>query len=252
MLIIEWLLITYVKVIRGDNLPPHALKCTIGEILTSLTRMARFPYLVYLMTFFRGNQYLDEDVHARGLFSSLPSKDQHDHIAKISSICKSCVGIPDIDMNIIVLRVFSLTQTRETSIWFTVFPNNSTYTWEQYRDAFLPCYYSVSKKLKNKDRVNNFVTLQGQSLRNSWDRLTPFLRSIPNHHIYDEQMKEYFYHWKDDNNKDVLKMIAGDSYGECTYVEIAQKLEKFSRNNKSCRTRKSNTGRKTFCSSSFT
>ena len=89
--------------------------------------------------------------------------------------------------------------------------------------------------------MNNFVALPGESVSSSGDRFTSFLRSDPNHRIDDESLKEYFYRGHDDNNKAVLETIAGGSYGECPYVEIVEKLEKISRNNKALSTRKSDT-----------
>ena len=67
------------------------------------------------------------------------------------------------------------------------------------------------------------MALRGELVSSSWDRFTLFLRSVPNHHINDESLKEYFYRGQDDNNKAVLDTIAGGSYGECPYAEIAQK-----------------------------
>ena len=123
------------------------------------------------------------------------------NVAKVTTMCKSCVGRPDLDLDVIGLRVFPLSLTGEAAIWFTELPYNYIFTWNQLRDIFLAQNYPVSKKLNHKDRVNNFMALPGESVSSSWDRFTSFFRSIPNHRIDDESLKEYFYRGQDDNLK---------------------------------------------------
>ena len=59
--------------------------------------------------------------------------------------------------------------------------------------CILAKFFPVSNNLNKKDKLNNFVELPGESLSYSWDRFTAFIRSVSNHHIDDELLKEYFY-----------------------------------------------------------
>ena len=124
------------------------------------------------------------------------------------------------DLDVIGLRVFPLSLTGEAAIWFTELPYNSIFTRNQLRDVFLARYYSVSKKLKYKDIVNNFVALPGESVSSSWDRFTSFFRSVLNHRIDNESLKEYFDRGHDDNNKAVLDTIVGGSYGSVLMMRL--------------------------------
>ena len=65
---------------------------------------------------------------ARGWFSGLPSEYPHAYIAKVKAVCKSCVGRPNLDLDVIGLRVFPLSLTGEAAIWFTELPYNSIFT----------------------------------------------------------------------------------------------------------------------------
>ena len=53
---------------------------------------------------------------SRGLFSGLPSEDPHAHITKVRTVCKSSVGWLDLDLDVIGLRVFPSSLTREAAI----------------------------------------------------------------------------------------------------------------------------------------
>ena len=101
----------------------------------------------------------------------------------------SCVGRPDLDIDVIGLVVFPLLLTEEVVIWFTKFPYDSIYTWKQLRYVFLTRYYLVYRKINHKYRVNNFVALPGESVTSYWDRFTSFMRSVPHQHIDDESLK---------------------------------------------------------------
>lgn len=53
-----------------------------------------------------------------GLVFGMASKVPHGHMDKLRSVCKSCVGRPELDMNVIGLRVFPLSLTGDAAVFF--------------------------------------------------------------------------------------------------------------------------------------
>lgn len=117
MLIIVWLLITPVKVMLGGNLLPHTLKnyYSININTTDSDGPLVLPPLPHGYTFVLTSSMM-QMLTARGLVSGRPFDVPHAHIAKLRSMCKSCVGMPDIDMDVIGLMVFSLSLTGKAAI----------------------------------------------------------------------------------------------------------------------------------------
>lgn len=130
---------------------------------------------------------------ARGLFVGLLTDDPHDHIPKMNVVCKSCIGRPNWDMNVIGMRTFPLSLTGDVVVWFNELPYNSIYQQEQLTEAFLAKLFAVSKKFNKKDKLNNFVFQPGESVSRSWDRFIAYNRSIPSLYIDYYSLKEYFY-----------------------------------------------------------
>ena len=93
MFMVSYYSMIRVKINKEDKIPLHILKNTT-EVSSSLMQMFT----------------------ARGLFSGLPSEDPHAHIAKVRAVCKSCVERPDLNMDVIGLRVFPLSLMGEAAI----------------------------------------------------------------------------------------------------------------------------------------
>lgn len=88
-----------------------------------------------------------------GFFERMPSEDPHAHNSQDEVCVQELCGRPDLDMNVIMLRVVPVSLMEEAAIWFTKFTYNSIYTLDQLKDVFRSQYYSVSKKLNNNNRT---------------------------------------------------------------------------------------------------
>uniref|UniRef100_M1DI47 Integrase core domain containing protein n=1 Tax=Solanum tuberosum TaxID=4113 RepID=M1DI47_SOLTU len=70
-----------------------------------------------------------------------------------------------------------------------------------FHKVFITGYFPMSKKLNHKDKLNNFAVLPTESVSSFLDRFTVFMRSVLNHRIDNESLKEYFYTGQDDNGR---------------------------------------------------
>ncbi|TMW94580.1 hypothetical protein EJD97_010064 [Solanum chilense] len=100
--------------------PVPRLKSSIGETLISLILMGLLSYLLYRRVTQQFPSRIDdlEEMSAdnriwkqRLVDFGLPYEDPHAHIAKLRSVCNSCVGRLDLYMNAIGLKVFHLSLT---------------------------------------------------------------------------------------------------------------------------------------------
>ena len=113
---------------RGQNPAPRPQACYRGyDNIADSDGPLVLPPLPTCQTFVVTSSLM-QMLTTRGLFSGLPSEDRHAHIAKVKGVCKSYVGRPDLDLDVIALRVFPVSLTGETAIWFTELPYNSIFT----------------------------------------------------------------------------------------------------------------------------
>lgn len=74
----------------------------------------------------------------------------------------------------------------------------------------------MSKKLKKKNKLNNFVAQPAESMISYFDISIDLMRGVLNNHIRDESLKKYFHRGKDNNGKEILDTLARGLYGECS------------------------------------
>lgn len=86
--------------------------------------------------------------------------------------------------------------------------------------------------VNEKDKLNYFVALPGESMSSSCNQFTILIINSANLYMNDELLKEYFYCEQYENSKEVLNTIVGGFYGECTFKKSGEKYKKISRNDK--------------------
>ena len=113
MFMVSYYPMILVKINEGDKISLHVLKnTTCYDNIADSDGPLVLPPLPQGHTFVVTSSLMHM-LTARGLFSGLPSEDPHAHITKVRPVCKSCVGRPDLDLNVIRIRIFPLSDGRD-------------------------------------------------------------------------------------------------------------------------------------------
>lgn len=101
--------------------------------------------------------------------------------------------------------------------------------------------FAKSKKLKLKDHINNFEQIPENSISTAWEQFVKYSRSVPDHKITNNSIEEIFYRALYENCKVVAGTITKGPFLNCTFVEVAQRLERVAKTNRAWDTRESTT-----------
>ncbi|GKE30450.1 hypothetical protein Tco_1445834 [Tanacetum coccineum] len=88
-------------------------------------------------------------------FSGLDHEDENEHIKKVLEIV-DLFHIPNITIDQLMLRAFSMSLTRAASRWLRNKPSGSITTWEDLKTKFLSKYFPPARTAKKMEEINNF------------------------------------------------------------------------------------------------
>lgn len=85
-------------------------------------------------------------LHLKGLFSGLLRDDLNRYLVNFVTICKS-FNNPGVGKNTIHLYLFSLSLSREATLWLNQLTLDSITYWRQLKEAFLERFFPPSRRV---------------------------------------------------------------------------------------------------------
>ncbi|GKE14152.1 retrovirus-related pol polyprotein from transposon TNT 1-94 [Tanacetum coccineum] len=140
-------------------------------------------------------------------FSGSDHEDANEHIKKVLEIV-DLFHIPNITIDQVILRAFSMPLTGVASRWLRNKPSGSITTWEDLKSKFLRKYCPPARTAKKIEEINNFQQEPDENLYQAWERFKELLMKCPQHYLTEMQEVVLFY-----NRLDVLTQQILDSRG---------------------------------------
>ncbi|GJZ10183.1 hypothetical protein Tco_0544942 [Tanacetum coccineum] len=103
-------------------------------------------------------------------FSSSNNEDANERIEKVLKIV-DLFHVPNITIDQLMLRVFSISLTGAASRWLRNKPTGSIKTWEDLKTKFLKKYCPPGRTAKKIEEINNFQQEPDETLYQAWERV---------------------------------------------------------------------------------
>nr|GEV61747.1 hypothetical protein [Tanacetum cinerariifolium] len=140
-------------------------------------------------------------------FSGSDHEDANEHIEKVFEIV-DLFHVPNITINQVMLRAFSMSLTGAASHWLRNKLFGSITTWEDFKTKFLSKYCPPARTAKKMEEINKFQQEADENLYRAWERFKELLMkqildsrgAIPSKTAVDakvaiQEMAEYAQKW---------------------------------------------------------
>nr|GEV25682.1 hypothetical protein [Tanacetum cinerariifolium] len=131
-------------------------------------------------------EYSEEEELRTNTFSGSDHEDANEHIEKVLENV-NLFHIPNITIDQVMLRAFSMSLTGAASRWLNYKPSGSITTWEDLKTKFLCKYCSPTRTAKKMEEINNFQQEPNKNLYQAWKQFKALSMKCPRHHLTEMQ-----------------------------------------------------------------
>ncbi|GJX93813.1 pyruvate dehydrogenase (acetyl-transferring) kinase, mitochondrial [Tanacetum coccineum] len=136
-------------------------------------------------------------------FSGSDHEDANEHIEKVLEIM-DLFHIPNITIDQVMLRAFTMSLTGAASRWLRNKPSSSITTWEDLKTKFLSKYCPPARTAKKMEEINNFQQEPDENLFQAWEQFKEHLMKCPQHYLTEMQEVVLFYNGLDVPTRQIL------------------------------------------------
>ncbi|GJU89328.1 hypothetical protein Tco_1301751 [Tanacetum coccineum] len=155
-------------------------------------------------------------------------EDANEHIEKVLEIV-DLFHIPNITINQVMLRAFTMSLTGATSRWLRNKPSGLITTWEDLKTKFLSKYCPPARTAKKMEEINNFQQVPDENLYQAWERFKEILMKCPQHYLTEMQEVVLFYNGLDVPTRQILDSRGAIPSKTATDAKLAiQEMDEYS------------------------